>query len=73
MADAVVTVRQQKGKENFLYLFEQEIDRSIYEQLNKLNAKYTCKILVARLKDQNGNIKFLRWIRKSITVRKTNL
>ena len=33
MADAVVTV-------------EQESNRSIYEQLNKLNARYTCKILV---------------------------
>ena len=45
MTDAVVMVGQQKGKDNFR-LFEQDIDGSIHEQLNKLNARYTCKILV---------------------------
>ena len=46
MADAVVTVGKQKGKRTSVYLFEQEMDRSIYKQLNKLNARYTCKVLV---------------------------
>ena len=47
MADAVVKRSgSRRGKQTSVYLFEQEIDRSIYKQLNKLNARYTCKILV---------------------------
>ena len=46
MVDAVLTVGQQRVKENFR-LFSWTGDRLIDdEQLNKLNARYTCKILV---------------------------
>ena len=62
-------------REKRTYVFEQEIDRSIYEQLDKLNARYTCQLLV------EGVIKKPEWNynqnsspdSKEYTIRKTNL
>ena len=57
------------------YLFEQEIDRSIYEQLNKLNVRYTCKILVEGVikRPERNYDQISSSDSKAYTVRKTNL
>ena len=75
MVDAVITVGQQKGKENFRLFVQAEDQKSDDEQLNKLYTRYTCKILVEDMIKRPGQNyhKISSSDSKEYSIHKTNL